>query len=444
MHEVAAPSGSWRGRGADGVVVFHGIPYARAARFAPPEREPKRSGTGDAIAPGPAAPQLRSRLEAVMGAPQRFDQSEDCLTVTLTMPEGAQPGSLPVMVWLHGGAYLSGSGEWNLYDTTKIVRETAIVAVSVNYRLGVLGYLRAPGISPGNLGLLDQVTALEWVRDNIEAFGGDPTRVTAAGQSAGAQSIVAMLGIDRARTLFARAIVQSAPLGLDFQTHDRAQKVAEVFLNELGADPRSAAVTELLAAQGRMARRLAGRAGLDPAPPLLPLSDTDPLPDEQQWRTILVNRAADHQVMIGNTADEMEAFWGPNPALSPARRVPVLGPRVVHGVQRIVQNKIFDAPVLRFADLLAGADADVYNYRFGPLHPDNPFGACHTIELPLLFSRGETWRDAPMVRPLSAQDIDAIGTRTRRYWGEFVHTGHIADPGWPRHRPRSRYWHALP
>jgi para-nitrobenzyl esterase len=349
-----------------------------------------------------------------------------------------------VLAWLHGGAYLSGGGGWNLYDATRLVRQTGIVVVSIGYRLGVLGYLRAPGVSPGNLGLLDQITALEWVRDNIEPFGGDPARVTAAGQSAGAQSVVAMLGVDRARPLFTRAIVQSAPLGIGWQSHDRARRVAEAFLDELGADPRHAAVPDILAAQARTARRLAGRAGLNSAPPLLPVSDADPLPDERQWREAVVSRAAGLQVMIGNTADEMAAFYGPHPVLSTVRRVPVLGPRLVAGAQRLVQDRAFDGPVREFADLLAGAGADVYRYRFGPLHPGNPFGACHCIELPLLFGDDGAWRDAPMLRPLSPRDTDAIGARTRRYWGEFVHTGRIADPGWPAHRPRSRYLHALP
>ncbi|WP_370530402.1 carboxylesterase family protein [Streptomyces sp. WP-1] len=138
----------------------------------------------------------------------------------MTVPDSGT-GPAPVLVWLHGGAYLGGSGEWNLYDATRLVRETGIVVVSVSYRLGVLGYLRAPGVAPGNLGLLDQIAALEWVRDNIAAFGGDPGRVTVSGQSAGAHSVAALLGIDRARPLFTRAILQSAPLGLGFHTYQR-------------------------------------------------------------------------------------------------------------------------------------------------------------------------------------------------------------------------------
>lgn len=443
MGHVTAPSGRWRGTTVDGVAVHHGIRYARAERFGPPRRDPAHRAVVDATAPGPIAPQLPSRLETVMGTPAPLGQSEDCLNVTVTAPAAA-PGPCPVLVWLHGGAYLSGSGQWNLYAADRLVRETGVVVVTVGYRLGVLGYLRAPGISPGNLGLLDQITALEWVRDNIAAFGGDPARVTVAGQSAGAQSVVAMLGIERARATFSQAIVQSAPLGLDFQDHDESQRVADVFLRELHDDPNRAEIADLLAAQARTARRLAGPGALNSAPPLLPVYGTDPLPKQQHWHDIMVRHADGLRVLIGTTAHEMAAFYGHHPVFSAVRRAPVLGPRVVAGVQQLVQRRVFDVPTDRFADVLADAGADVRCFRFHRLHPTNPFGACHCIELPLLFGGDEAWRNAPMLRPLSPGDVAAMGARTRRYWGEFVHTGGIADTTWPRHRPGSGYRHALP
>lgn len=267
MHdEVLTTSGRWRGRLSGDIAVFRGIRYAQAERFGPPRPIPLANSGLDATGRGPAAPQLPSRLEAVMGAPARYRQSPDCLRVTVTAPAGAEPGSRPVLVWLHGGAYLSGSGEWNLYDADQLVRETDIVVVAVSYRVGAFGYLRAAGVSPGNLGLLDQIAALEWIHDHIAEFGGDPSRVTVAGQSAGAQSVVAMLGIERTRTLFDQAIIQSAPLGIAFHSPGEAQRVADVFRGVLGADPREATDAEILDAQARAARRLAGRLGLNSAP----------------------------------------------------------------------------------------------------------------------------------------------------------------------------------
>lgn len=426
MHdEVLTMSSRWRGHRRGDITVFRGIRYAQADRFGPPRPIPLADSIFDATERGPAAPQLPSRLESIMGAPAPYQQSPDCLRVTVTAPAGAEPASRPVLVWLHGGAYLSGSGEWNLYDADHLVRETGIVVVTVSYRLGAFGYLHAAGVSPGNLGLLDQIAALEWVRDHIAEFGGSPSRVTVAGQSAGAQSVVAMLGIAHTRTLFDQAIIQSAPLGIAFHSPDQAQRAADVVLGELDSDPRAATDADLLEAQSRAARRLSGRLGLNSAPPLRPVSGVTPLPDAAEWRQATIERAPNLRVLIGTTADEMAAFYGPHPFFSALRRVPLIGKPLSVIAQKVVQAKAFDNATDQLAGLLTDAGADVYRYRFGSLHPANPFGACHCIELPLLFGDGESWQHAPMVEPLTASEITAIGARTRERWGQFVHTGEI-------------------
>uniref|UniRef100_UPI0024576244 carboxylesterase family protein n=1 Tax=Nocardia abscessus TaxID=120957 RepID=UPI0024576244 len=278
-------SGRWRGEARGEVAVFRGIPYARAERFAAPEPVAAVDGVYDATRRYAMAPQLPGRLESVMGRAEPLEQSEDCLALTVTAPVGAEPGTRPVLVWLHGGAYLAGSGQWNLYDADRLVGETGVVVVSVSYRLGVLGYLRAPGVSAGNLGLRDQIAALRWVREHIAEFGGDPERVTVSGQSAGAQSVVALLGIAEARPLFAGAIVQSAPFGVGFHSHRQAERVGAMFLAELDADPFTAPVPELLAAQGRTVRRCAGPGAVNPAPPIMPLAAAGPLPHEHASRS---------------------------------------------------------------------------------------------------------------------------------------------------------------
>ncbi|MGW4714003.1 carboxylesterase family protein [Nocardia sp. NPDC004260] len=445
MDDVIAPSGRWRGEARGGVAVFRGIPYARARRFGAPEPVTPPDGVYDATRRYAIAPQLPGRLEGVMGRAEALEQSEDCLAVTVTAPVAAEPGGLPVLVWLHGGAYLAGSGQWNLYDAARFVSETGVVVVSVSYRLGVLGYLRAPGVSPGNLGVRDQIAALRWVREHIAEFGGDPERVTVAGQSAGAQSVVALLGIAEARSLFAGAVVQSAPFGIGFQSHRRAERVAAMFLAELDADPRTASLPELLAAQGRTVRRCAGPGAVNSAPPFLPVADAGPLPDEHTWRQAVRNGVTDLPVVLGCTAEEVRAFYGgPHPVFGRLRRLPVIGARLDSAVQRLISRKAFEDGLWRFADELVDAGARVYCYRMGQLHPDNPYGACHCIDLPLLFGDGDTWHAAPMLAPLTAAEIDALGARTRGYWGEFVRTGRIADTGWTPHRPGSRFVRHLP
>ncbi|WP_280308661.1 carboxylesterase family protein [Nocardia abscessus] len=438
-------SGRWRGEARGEVAVFRGIPYARAERFAAPEPVAALDGVYDATCRYAMAPQLPGRLESVMGRAEPLEQSEDCLALTVTAPVGAQPGNRPVLVWLHGGAYLAGSGQWNLYDADRLAGETGVVVVSVSYRLGVLGYLRAPGVSAGNLGLSDQIAALRWVREHIAEFGGDPERVTVSGQSAGAQSVVALLGIAEARPLFAGAIVQSAPFGVGFHSHRQAERVGAMFLAELDADPFTAPVPELLAAQGRTVRRCAGPGAVNPAPPFLPVADAGPLPDEHAWRSAVRDAAGDLPVLLGCTAEEARAFYGgPHPVFGRLRRLPVIGARLDTAVQRLIARKAFEHGLFRFADELVDAGARVYCYRMGQLHPANPYGACHCIDLPLLFADGDTWHTAPMLAPLTVAEIDALGHRTRGYWGEFVRTGRIADTGWTPHRPGSRSVRQLP
>ncbi|MFE9320069.1 carboxylesterase family protein [Nocardia sp. NPDC052278] len=205
---VETAAGKVRGSADGAVTAFRGIPFATAERFAAPRAPVPWPGIRDSVEIGPAAPQLASRLERVMG---RFTvaQAEDCLSLNVWAPGGS---GHPVLVFLHGGGFTSGSGGLAWYDGAELAEHGDIVVVTINYRLGVLGYLCLPGVSEGNLGLLDQMAALEWVRDNIAAFGGDPAQVTVAGQSGGALSILAMPA--GTAGLFRRAILQSTPAGM--------------------------------------------------------------------------------------------------------------------------------------------------------------------------------------------------------------------------------------
>jgi len=161
---------------------------------------------------GPASPQPPSALESVLGG-QQGAQGEDCLSLNITTP--GLDGSRPVLVWIHGGAFVGGSGSVPWYDGESFARNGDVVVVSINYRLGALGFLNVGHLlgddyaDSGSAGIADQITALEWVRDNIQAFGGDPSRVTIFGESAGGMSVASILGAPRARGLFTTAIAQS-------------------------------------------------------------------------------------------------------------------------------------------------------------------------------------------------------------------------------------------
>lgn len=400
------------------VVVHRDIRYAHAARFCPPE--PCAAGERGQVTG--IAPQNPSRLETVMGRPEVRLMSEDCLGLTITAPARSSPAGHPVLVWLHGGAYVTGSGSWSCYDASRLVAETGIVVVAVSHRLGVLGYMRARGISQGNLGLRDQIAALEWVRENIAEFGGDPQVVTVAGQSAGAHAVVAMLSIPATRGLFRRVILHSAPLGLAYQAVADAERVGEVVLRHLAVPIGQASVEEILRAQGAAASELAA-SGVPFAPPFLPIAGVDPWPSEgaaEPWDGV-----GDLDVMLGNTTDEFAAFLG--------RRT---GPEFIDG--------FFDGATTRFADKLAVAGARVFRFRVGELDPGAPLGACHCIDLPLLFGDEAAWRNAPMLSPPGAAAAIQLGTSMRADWAAFARSGVPESERWSVHRPGQAAFAQLP
>lgn len=406
---MIAETAAGRVRGVTGgpVTAFRGIPYARADRFAAPEPPRPWSGVRDAATPGPAAPQPPSRLERVMGG-YEFPQSEDeCLTLDVWTPGG---GGRPVLVFLHGGGFTSGSGGLDWYSGAELAAQGDLVVVTLNYRLGVLGFLRLAGVSEGNLGLLDQLAALHWVRDNISAFGGDPGNVTVAGQSAGAQSILALLSGGRARGLFGRAILQSTPAAMLPASPEDAERTGALLLEELGIKPAEAErladvpVARLLDANGAVARRTA--VPFNPVPPFQLVADNglvaaDPVAEVGE-------RAADGvQVMMGTTRDEAAAFFAPDQEAA-AR----------------VTEQLFHEPTLRLARLLTDAGATPWLYRFDWHPPHTPYGACHCIELPFVLGSADAWRDAPMLGGELPADLVR---EVRDAWSGFVRTG---DPGW--------------
>ena len=215
---VQAPAGSIEGSVEQGIRVFKGIPYAEPPvgpmRWMPPKPLQPWRGLRKATAFGPACVQPRSAARSIYtNPPDRM--SEDCLTLNIWAPP--TPGKKPVIVWIHGGALVAGYSHEKIYDGTRMAKRGDVVIVSINYRLGILGYLAHPELSAqspdgisGNYGLLDQIEALKWVQRNVEAFGGDPANVTIAGESAGALSVMYLMASPKARGLFHKAVAQSA------------------------------------------------------------------------------------------------------------------------------------------------------------------------------------------------------------------------------------------
>ncbi|MDT7787997.1 MAG: para-nitrobenzyl esterase, partial [Pseudonocardiales bacterium] len=362
--------------------VVRGVRYATASRFEAPAPVTWDGVRGSQR--GPACPQPPSSLIGVVGnSVEGLTFDEHCQVLSVTAP--ADAAGLPVMVWFHGGAYVTGSGESAKYDATLLAAE-GVVVVSVSYRLGIFGYLR------DNLGLQDQVVALRWVRDNIAAFGGDPSNVTAFGQSAGADSVYAlMLASDE--PLFHRAIMQSAPLGA--RGPERAEMTAA--LRSFISVDASTPVRDVLAVQQEvpaMVARFAPAGGM-PFGPVL--DDAD-----------LASAASRVELLIGHTADDGSPYVADNPE-----------------IWETVTELVFAGPSRRLAEdwAAAGGAAATYNFRFRP--EGAPLGACHCMELPFLFDPAG-WTGAGM---LAGQEPDADVAKTvRQVWTDFARNGVDALP----------------
>ena len=248
---AATTAGIVAGARSDGVVAFRGVPYGAptdgAGRFRPPMRPKRWDGTRPATANGLACPQPAMELAGIAAPAEPEPQGEDCLVVNVFTP-GADDARRPVMVWFHGGAWTVGSGNNPGYDGSNLARRGDVVVVTVNHRLGFLGLLYLAEIGgdafadSGNVATLDMIAALEWVRDNIAAFGGDPDRVTIFGESGGGWKVSTLLGAPRAAGLFHRAVVQSGPM-LRAADPALASASATEFLDRLGAS----SVEELVA-----------------------------------------------------------------------------------------------------------------------------------------------------------------------------------------------------
>ncbi|KAA9153253.1 carboxylesterase family protein [Amycolatopsis acidicola] len=361
---------------------FPGIPFATASRFGAPVPAPLSFGGNE---PGPAAPQPPSRLERVMGSVSP-PQSEDCLTLNVWSPEGAE--GLPVLVFFHGGGYSSGSGGLPWYDGARLA-EHGIVVVTANYRLGALGFAYlaslADGLGAGNFGLQDTAAALRWVREHISAFGGDPSKVTAAGQSAGAYSLLSLLPRE---DLFAQAILMSTPAGMPPARPEEATETTELLLSALGVSaaelPRVDA-SEIIAAQQKVAQVKPGVV-----PPFQLVGSEDPVVAAAESKV---------RILLTATKDEGLAFGPEAGALT---------------------EEFFVRPARRFVDLLAanGNEAEWFEFDWAP--ECSPFGACHCIDLPFFFGTLDAFRDAPMLAGASRSELEDVVGRTQARVVSFV------------------------
>ncbi|MGJ9405895.1 carboxylesterase family protein [Nesterenkonia aurantiaca] len=408
------------------VVRASGIPYARAQRFQPPRPAGDWTEPYAALDPSPACPQWRIReLEPVVGTQAGgLPQDEDCQNLTVTMPLDRQPGELlPVMVWIHGGSYISGAGDAPIYDPAALVSEQRVIVVAVTYRLGAFGFLGGHG-RPANLGLLDQLCALEWVQRNIDAFGGDPEQVTLFGQSAGGDAIAHLMATPDAPRLFRRAIMQSPPLGISRGRHKMAAAMAAA-APEVSAQ---ASIKEVLRVQER-ARAAAARFGLRGLMPFGTQYGASPLPVESKiedaWKAV----APHIDIMIAHTAEEARLFIPVARPVSWIRELPVIGSPAMTLLSRLGTRLIYVTGIRTFARRHRRAGGRAHYFIVDWAAPDNFFGSAHGIDLALLFGTRANTQGLGLLEGASWEEIYEAGRSARALWAGFARGAELPATG---------------
>ncbi|QGG54617.1 carboxylesterase/lipase family protein [Paenibacillus sp. B01] len=461
---IRSRSGTLQGIRANGTRAWKGIPFAQPPvgdrRFRRPLPPQPWAGVRDASQPGPLAPQPIDPTGGSFGIPRTgIPQSEDCLYLNVWAPEEPSAEPLPVMVWIHGGSFVTGGGGLPVYDGASLARRGGLIVVSISYRLGALGFLHLgphadesdPDGYVSNAGLLDQIAALQWVQADIGAFGGDPSRVTVFGESAGAMSIAALLAMPAAKGLFARAILQS---GASQALPDKQGRVlAQAYLDMLGAQsPEQLAgltAEELQQAADRL-KRAAGESAIMLFQPVVD-GRTLPAPPVE---AVAAGSAAGVDLIVGINRHEGALFVRPGMKLLSDEQnarayVAVTGapeaagwvldyPRTTEGQQQAMTDLFF----LRSALQLAEAQlryGRVWFYRYDFVSPGHPVlqTAFHAAEVPFVLGnlellREHGWTIDERMERVSAAAMDA--------WLAFARSGSpaTAELDWPAYEAERR------
>lgn len=465
-------AGTVRGRREDGLDVFRGIPFAEPPvgdlRFAAPRPASHWAGLRDAFEFGPPPPQdvgsFRDRLPPDWD-PVAHESSRpgDWLTVNVWNPSADAASPRPVMVWIYGGAYKVGSADGPGYDAQRIARDGDVVVVTFNHRVGIEGFAVIDG-APANRGLLDQVAALEWVRDNIAAFGGDPDQVTAFGESAGAGCVASLLAMPRANGLFRRAIVQSMPgtflspeLGAAVGEAIAAERGLGNTVAELAAVPPHELVLageSLAGRQHEFEKQWGQLASHDTL--FAPVVDGDVLP-ATPWEALANGAARGVDLVVGHTRDECRLFLvmhgrvGRITEEGASRALATFGPgqdgdryraafpdtTAEQLYAQVQTDRIFRMPALQLAEAQTAGGGRAYLYELAWEVPGagGQLGACHGLDLPLLFGTFGASLGPLLFGPQPSHEAYAAAAQLRRTWTSFAATG---DPGWPAYDPEHR------
>ncbi|MCU0311927.1 MAG: carboxylesterase/lipase family protein [Acidimicrobiales bacterium] len=456
----------------DGVTHFRGLRYAAPPtgerRFRPPAPPEPWSAVADARTFGPSSWQNPGGLETTLGGAE-IECDEDCLTLNVQTP-ACDDGGRPVLVWIHGGGFTSGTSATAWYDGTRFVQRGDVVVVSVNYRLGALGFLWLGSLggdlrASGTNGILDQAAALAWVHDNIAAFGGDPGNVTIFGESAGAMSVATLLAVPDARGLFHRAIAQSGAAHNTFDPH-RAEEITAAVLAELEVplveDVLDVAPERLVAVEAAVTRalfrqpgRIAGRTGISLAMPFQPVADGHWLPSEPLL-AIEGGAASDIDLMVGSNADEWNLFRLMSPGgldhpelLGRLDRLAGDGHRF-HDVyaaahpgaspdelwSAVLTDAAFRVPGVRLLEAHQRAAAPgVHGFEYLFTWPTPAFGgavgSCHALEIPFVFDTLHRGVAQLFLGGPATPEVQGLAAAMQDAWIAFARHGRPASPALP-------------
>jgi para-nitrobenzyl esterase len=464
---VRVEGGRLGGRMDRGVAVFLGISYAAppfgARRMLPPEPPGRREGERAATDYGPTCPQGGQAPQDAALFPEVVILGDDCLNLNVWTPDPGGSG-LPVLVWIHGGMFAHGSGSAASYRGTSFARD-GVVCVTINYRLAAEGFLYL-GDGTANLGLLDQIAALEWVQANIAAFGGDPAKVTVAGQSAGAMSITALMAMPRARGLFRQAVTQSGAAAQTL-TADTALGVGSMLAKSLGVTPTREALSEVPVERlARAASTILEELQADPDParwgrlapgilPFGPVIDGDTLP-VHPLDALAGGAAPGVRLLTGSNREELRQVFVPagtidavdEPALAAAAgaygapdgtvelyRAARPGAGSGDLLAAVLTDCFIRVPAIRVAEArVAAGEAGTWMYRFDHRSPSfgGRLGAAHAVEIPYVFDLLDDESGRALIGDAPPQ---AVADTAHSAWVRFAADG---DPGWPRYNLADR------
>ncbi|HLU53999.1 MAG TPA: carboxylesterase family protein [Pseudonocardia sp.] len=451
---VRTARGAVRGRTEGGVTAFLGIPFAApplgALRFQAPQPAAPWDGVREADAFGPPPPQAPLGPQPPAPEPVRHDPG-DWLTLNVWTPDPGAAG-LPVLVWVYGGAYRMGSSAEPGYRGSVLAGHGAVV-VTANHRVGVEGYAQLDG-APANRGLLDVVAVLRWVREEIAAFGGDPANVTVFGESAGAGAVAALMVMPAAEGLFDRVIAQSVPATCF--TPALARDVSAEIVAPLGLAPSAAALADvdpqrLVDALGELDRRMPAieRWGLvaHTPTPFSPVVDGEVLPTDP-WTGLAAGAARDVPLVVGHTRDEWRLFlvmggqsvtdemaagamrvFGPEPDPEERMRAAFPGASAEELFVLACSDRMFRMPSVHLAEAhtAGGGRSHLYELTWPTPALGGVFGACHALDVPLVFGVSDEGLPLQLVGSPPPDDAREVSAQMQAAWTGFARDG---DPGW--------------